>query len=92
MIRSIRHKAVKSLYDRGDASKLPAENVDKITRILSRLDAAKKPQEMNYPGSGFHGLQGNLQDFYSVKVRANWKIIFRFEGEDVVDVDYLDYH
>lgn len=92
MIRSIRHKGVKSLYDRGDASKLPAENVEKITRILTRLDAVKKPQEMNYPGSDFHQLKGNLQDFYSVKVRANWKIIFRFDGDDVVDVDYLDYH
>lgn len=92
MILSISHKAVKSFYDNGDASKLPAENTAKIKMILTRLDAAKSPEQMNYPGSDFHRLKGKLQDFYSVKVRANWKVIFRFVGEDVVDVDYLDYH
>jgi len=92
MISSIRNKGLKLLFEKGDASKLPAENLAKITLILTRLDAITNPQEMNYPGADFHQLQGNLQDFYSVKVRANWKIIFRFDGEDVVDVDYLDYH
>ena len=92
MILSIRNKAVSALYHRGDASKLPAEHIEKITRILTRLDAVKKPQEMNYPASDFHQLKGKLQDFYSVKVQANWKTIFQFDGEDVIDVDYLDYH
>ncbi|SNC77732.1 proteic killer suppression protein [Hymenobacter gelipurpurascens] len=92
MIRSIRHKGLKSLHDKGDTSKLPADNVERINRILTRLEAAKTPQALNFPGSGFHQLKGDLKDFYSIKVRANWKIIFRFEGEDVVDVDYLDYH
>lgn len=92
MILNFRNKAVKSLYHRGDASKLPAEHIEKITLILSRLDAVKKPQEMNYPASDFHSLKGDLQGFYSVKVQANWKIIFQFDGEDVTNVDYLDYH
>jgi proteic killer suppression protein len=92
MISSIRHKGVKSLAEKGDASKLPAENIQKITNILTRLQSAKNPQVMNYPGSDFHQLKGDLKDFYSVKVRANWKIIFRFVGEDVFDVDYIDYH
>ena len=92
MIIALRHKALKLLYDKGDASKLPADHVSKITLILTRLDAVKKPQEMNYPGSDFHQLNGKFQEFYSVKVKANWEIIFRFEGEDVTDVDYLDYH
>jgi proteic killer suppression protein len=92
MILSFRHKAIKLFYDKGIASKLPADHIGKITLILSRLDAVQKPQEMNYPGSDFHQLKGQLQDFYSVKVKANWKIIFRFDGVDVIDVDYLDYH
>lgn len=92
MILTIRHKGVKSFYDTGDTSKLPAQDIVRIKRVLTRLDAAKSPEQMNYPGSDFHRLKGQLQDFYSVKVRANWKIIFRFAGEDVVDVDYLDYH
>lgn len=71
MILSIRHKGLRLLYDHDDASKLPAENVAKLRRLLSLLDAATKPQELNYPGSDFHALKGDLQSFYSVKVRAN---------------------
>ena len=92
MIHSIRHKAVRALKESNDASKLPAEYVAKIRRILSRLDSATEPQQMNYPGSAFHALQGDLQGYYAVKVTGNWRITFRFEGEHAADVDYQDYH
>lgn len=92
MILSFQSKPLKQLYDKGDASKLPADHVARITNVLTRLDAVRHPQEMNTPGADYHRLKGDRQEFYSVKVKANWKIIFRFEGEDAVDVDYLDYH
>jgi len=47
---------------------------------------------MDLPGFGLHPLKGNLKDFWSVTVRANWRIIFRFEDGDAFDVDLLDYH
>ncbi|MEO6685824.1 MAG: type II toxin-antitoxin system RelE/ParE family toxin [Dyadobacter sp.] len=47
---------------------------------------------MNFPGSGLHKLSGNLNDFWSVKVSGKYRIIFKFEDENVYDVDYLDYH
>lgn len=47
---------------------------------------------MNQPTYDFHPLKGDLRGFYAVKVSGNWRIIFRFEGENAVDVDYLDYH
>ena len=92
MIQSFQNKPLKLLYEKGDASKLPADHLRRITDVLTRLDAVKRPEEMNTPGSDYHQLKGDRKDFYSVKVKANWKIIFRFEGEDAVDVDYLDYH
>jgi proteic killer suppression protein len=39
-----------------------------------------------------HGLKGEYTGFWAVTVRANWRVIFRFEGKDAADVDYLDYH
>ena len=92
MILSFQSKPLKLLYEKGDTSKLPADHLVRITNVLTRLDAVKRPEEMNTPGSDYHQLKGDRKDFYSVKVKANWKIIFRFEGEDAVDVDYLDYH
>ena len=47
---------------------------------------------MNFPGSGLHKLKGDHQEYWSVSVNGNWRLIFRFENGDVYDVDYLDYH
>jgi proteic killer suppression protein len=48
---------------------------------------------MDVPGFHLHPLTGNLTGFWSVTVRANWRIIFRFDDRgDAADVDYVDYH
>ncbi len=47
---------------------------------------------MDVVGLRMHALKGELAGFCSVTVRANWRIIFRFDGPNVADVDYLDYH
>ena len=47
---------------------------------------------MNVPGFRLHQLKGDLAGFRAVTVRANWRIVFRFEDGHAVDVDYLDYH
>lgn len=60
--------------------------------ILARLDAAYEPRDMHLPGLKLHKLTGRLNGFWAVDVSGNWRVIFRFENQDVVDVDYLDYH
>jgi toxin HigB-1 len=59
---------------------------------LARLDASTEPRDMNLPGLRLHPLKGPLKGAWAVDVRFNWRVIFRFEGKDAVDVDYLDYH
>jgi len=51
-----------------------------------------RAEDMDLPGYRLHRLKGSLAGFWSVTVQANWRIIFRFEGPHVTDVDYLDYH
>ena len=92
MIRSFRHKGLKRFYEDDDRRKLPAEDVGKIARILARLDAAGSPDDMDAPGFRLHPLKGGLKGFWAVTVRANWRVIFRFDGADAVDVDFVDYH
>ena len=60
--------------------------------ILTLLDNAVNADDMNFPGSGLHPLKGDLAGFWSVKVNANYRLIFRFKNENVFDVDYIDYH
>jgi toxin HigB-1 len=92
VIRKFRHKGLKRLFEHDDRRRLPAEDVDKIRRILARLDAARSPEDMDAPGFRLHPLEGQLKSFWAVTVRANWRVIFRFEGGHAFDVDYLDYH
>jgi proteic killer suppression protein len=92
MIVNYRHKGLELYASKGDRSKLHQQHVQKIKTILTRLDAATRVQEMDQPGYKFHSLSGDLQGFYSVKVSGNYRIIFRFEGENAYDVDYIDYH
>jgi proteic killer suppression protein len=66
--------------------------VDKIARILGRLDVATTARQMDLPGWRLHPLKGAFKGFWSVWVTGNWRIIFRFDGRDAVDVDLVDYH
>ncbi|HYA43216.1 MAG TPA: type II toxin-antitoxin system RelE/ParE family toxin [Syntrophobacteraceae bacterium] len=47
---------------------------------------------MNVATFRLHSLKGQLRGFYSLTVRPNWRIIFRFEDGDAFDVDFVDYH
>ena len=78
--------------ERGDARHLPPEHRETVCDILARLNASAAPDDMNLPGFRLHRLRGDLAGFWAVTVRANWRIVFRFEDGHAVDVDYLDYH
>lgn len=92
MIRSFRSKALRRFAEQGDASKLSVPNVARIEVILNRLNAAKRPEQMNAPGLRFHALKGAGKGRFAVDASGNWRITFRWDGEDAVDVDLEDYH
>ena len=69
-----------------------ADHRQKVENILAVLNRARKPEDMNLPGFRLHPLTGDLRGFWAVTVRANWRVIFRFEQGDAYDVDYIDYH
>ena len=92
MIRSIRHKGLKRLYEDDDPRGVIAEHAPKLRDILARMDAAVSAADMNLPGFRLHPLKGEFKGFWAVTVRANWRVIFRFAEGDALDVDYLDYH
>ena len=92
MIVSFRHKSLKRLYEKNDRSGIRPDLLDKIEDILGRLDAAETPHALNMPGYRLHLLKGDLAGFWSVTVKANWRIIFRFEGVNALDVELTDYH
>jgi len=92
LIRNFKHRGLKRLYEAGDRSGIRPDLRDSVERILTVLDSATKPQDMDLPRYRLHPLKGDLNGFWSVTVRANWRIIFRFEGTDATDVELSDYH
>ena len=92
MIGSFKHRGLKRLYERGDRIGIRPDFVDAVQEILTVLDAATTPQELALPGYRLHPRKGDLKGFWSVSVRANWRIIFRFQGADAHDVELIDYH
>ena len=92
MIRPIRHKGLKRLYEDDDPRGVIAEHVVKLRDILARLDAARTVADMDMPGFRLHPLKGEFKGYWAVTVRANWRVIFRFVDPEACDVDYVDYH
>ena len=92
MIESFRHKGLQRLFEHLDGSKLPADMLERIRLILSVLNALLEIEGMNVPTFRLHPLKGGLKGYFSVTVRANWRIIFRFENGNAFDVDFADYH
>jgi len=92
MIKKFRHKGLKAFYSTGSKAGIQAKHADRLRLILARLDAACEPKDMNLPGLRLHKLSGKLKDFWAVEVSGNWRVIFKFEKNDVIDIDYLDYH
>ncbi len=72
----IKHKGLKRLATRGDASKIDSRWLPRVKRVLYGLNAAAHPTELNVPGYDFHELKGNRAGTYAVKVSANYRITF----------------
>jgi len=92
MIRSIRHRGLRRLYEENDPRGVMAEHAEKLRDILARLEAARVVTDMDLPGFRLHPLRGNLRGYWAVTVRANWRVIFRFADGEASEVDYVDYH
>ena len=92
MIESFKHKGLRQLFEDDNARGVSAEHVRKIKQILATLQAAEAIEALRLPTFGLHPLKGELKGFWAVTVRANWRIIFRFENGKASDVDLVDYH
>jgi proteic killer suppression protein len=92
MIKSFRHKGIEEFFKTGSKAGIRPQHATRLTVQLTTLDAAKAPQDMAAPGWKFHSLGGTLAGHFAVKVNGNWRMIFAFEGENAILVDYQDYH
>ena len=94
MVKSFKHKGLRLLWQTGKSNKLPADQLNKIKQMLEVIDSSQSvPQDFEFFISWrIHPLKGSLKGYWSLTVKENWRIIFRFDGQNAFDIDYLDYH
>jgi proteic killer suppression protein len=92
MIESFRHKGLKRLFDSDDRRQLAPDMVERIRIFLAALDVADTIEDLNRPSFRLHPLKGDRRGQWSITVRANWRIVFRFEDGTARDLDLVDYH
>ena len=92
MIASFKHGGLRRYHEQNDRSRLPQAHLDRIDRILDRLNVAVQPSSMDVAGFALHPLKGDLRGSWAVRVSGNLRIVFRFEDGDAYDVDLIDYH
>ena len=93
MIRTIRHKGLRRLFEEENGRDLKPDQVKRIRRALTLLNDAGAIEDVDLmPGMRLHPLKGDLAGFWSISISGNWRIIFRFDLGEVFDVDLVDYH
>jgi toxin HigB-1 len=92
VIKSFRHAGIEKFFRTGSKAGIQPAHADKLSVQLFALDHAKSPADLGRAGWNLHPLKGDLADHWSIKVNANWRLTFHFDGEDVILVDYQDYH
>lgn len=91
MIRSYRHKGLRKFAETASKAGIQAKHAERLRRLLTALDVASRPEDMNAPGNNLHALHGDLAQHWAVSVSGNWRLTFTFDGEDAVEVNYQDY-
>lgn len=92
MINKIKHKGLGNFFSSGIKSGIQAKHAERLRLILGRLNTSLNPNDMNLPGLGLHELSGKRKGTWAVKVSGNWRVTFKFEGKNVINLDYEDYH
>jgi proteic killer suppression protein len=92
MIVSYRQRGLKQLFEDDNPKGVNAEHIRKIKQILALLDAVQTVAALDVSTLGLRPLKGDLKGFWSLTVRANWRITCRFKDGKALNVDLVDYH
>ena len=92
MIKSFRHKGLEQFFLTGSKGGVQPVHAQKLQIMLTAMENATQASELNAPGWRLHELKGERKGFFSLSVSGNWRVIFRFDNQDIELVDYLDYH
>lgn len=93
MIRGFRDTETERLFRRERRGKFPRPLQRAALRKLLLLDAADSLDDLRVPpGNRLEKLAGQRAGQYSIRVNDQYRVCFRWEGGDALDVEIVDYH
>lgn len=96
MIVSFADRATEALYHgttTGPAKRIPAQIRAVVLRKLDMLNAAHELTDLRVPpGNRLEALQGDLRGLHSIRVNAQWRVVFRWTPAGPSHVRVVDYH
>jgi len=92
MIKNFKHKGLELFFTKNDRRLLNPKQISKLSILLDALDNAENIEDLAIPGTGLHKLSGDKKSLWSMKISANWRLTFRFENGQAIDVHLEDYH
>jgi proteic killer suppression protein len=92
MIKTFKHRGLQRYFETGISKAIPSVMKKRIQIRLNVLDRAKELRDLDLPGFDLHSLKGDRKGEYAIKTSGNYRLTFRFENGDVLDLDLEDYH
>ena len=93
MIISFGDKETEKIWSGVVSKKLPREIQETARRKLRMINNSIDVVDLRIPPANrLEKLKGDLQDFYSIRINNQWRIIFIWENNNAFDVKIVDYH
>ncbi len=93
MIKTFGDKETELVYNQFRVKKIPVDIQYRSLVKLMLIDAAETESDLKVPpGNRLEKLKGRFENYWSVRINAQWRIIFRFSAGNAYDVKIVDYH
>lgn len=96
MVKSFSSKLAEDIFhgiDSKHSRKLPRQLLGKARRKLDQLNAATLLDTLRVPpGNKLRKLEGNLSEYWRIKIDKQWAVIFKWDNGLAIDADIIDYH
>ena len=93
MIKNFKDDETQKIYQRQRSRKLPADIQQVALRKLRMINNSISINDLRVPPANrLEKLSGNRAGQWSIRVNDQWRVCFRWEGSDALDVEITDYH
>ncbi|MDQ3374500.1 MAG: type II toxin-antitoxin system RelE/ParE family toxin [Acidobacteriota bacterium] len=92
MIQSFKHRGLRELFEKGKSKHIASDFAPKLLRQMDAINQADAPKQLNFPSYDLHELKGERTGTWVMKINKNWRLTFKFESGNAIDLDLEDYH